>query len=250
MHTDSSAASRRLCFGPPAPDELLQAHRERVSRLDRVSSMFDGSRILNGLSDDTAVALADLLPCLLCGEESAVQVFANEGNRVAGLLHQSAGSALFRIAAEEEYHEELLSTLASRLPVARDLAARRRLSRRYFQRILSRDIGEHFARIAALDSAVCIILGELIQSRGSFPRESTAFEIFSRIGGDEGRHVRFSRHYASALGVTRDGAAESFELVRRGLVDLLRRCGDGFDALAVDPDRLFRRLVRVPRSIF
>lgn len=249
MLPDSVSKPREFCFGPPPSEPGLIAHRQLVPRLAIASSTLDGTQILAGLNDGTATALANVLPCLLCGEESAVIVFANEGNRIASSLHDDASDTLFRISAEEEYHEEMLASLQARLPEARELERRKQLARRYFRRIHSRDIGEHFARIAALDSAVCIILGEMHRPGGPFPPDSLAAAIFSRIRHDEGRHVRFSRRYAAALGVTRDGAAESFEVVRSGLVGLLRLCGNGFDSLAVDPDRLFRRLTAVPPGL-
>jgi hypothetical protein len=250
MRNDLDATSRQMCFPSPMPAPSLVAQREFVRRLDISSSVLAPTQVLAGLSDAAAVALANVLPCFLCGEESAVQVFANEGNRISSTFQHGASTTLFRIAAEEEYHEELLAHLQAGLPAAQDLGRRRQMARRYFQRIASRDVGDHFSRIAALDSAVCIILAEMMRPGGAFLRDSVAAGIFSRIRHDEGRHVRFSRHYAAALGVTRDSAAESFELVRSGLIELLKCAGAGFESLAVDPDRLFRRLGgSVPKGV-
>lgn len=216
----------------------------------QVSPLILGSsEILSGVSDRTAIATANILPCLLCGEESAVRVFLNEGNRIGTSLYDGAQDTLFRIAAEEEYHEQLLCRLNAQLPEARDFSKRRQLSRRYFAALSSRDCAEHFARIAAIDSAVCIILSEMCRPGGPFPRDSATAAIFTRIRRDEGRHVAFSNHYATRLGVTTECFAASFRLVRSGLVDLLRWCGDGFDLLTVDPDRLFKRLLRPPPKL-
>jgi len=198
--------------------------------------------VLVGAADGVAEALGALLPSMLCGEESAVRVFYNEGDRVGADLFNAGSRTLLRIAAEEEHHERLLRLLEEQTPPPGDAGAGRTRARRYFMSLHCRDIGEHFSRIAALDSGVCLIMHDLTRPASPLGGVATVRRMLRRIHADEARHVAFSHAYAGFFGVDarRDGA--SFELVRRGLVELMRPCGAAFERLGVDPDRLFARL--------
>ena len=111
--TEPRHESRSFCFAPPVAPAGLMAQRVRVPRLRVAEEALTSNKGLQGLNDATAMALAGVLPSLLCGEESAVHVFNNEGNRVSVALHDSASSALFQIAAEEGLEERVRSALDS-----------------------------------------------------------------------------------------------------------------------------------------
>lgn len=198
--------------------------------------------LLSGLSDRAAEGIAGLLPAMVCGEESAVIVFDQERLRIRGDLFVDSNAALKRIANEEAGHETLLRSLASLLPQPKNEASIRRKAQRYFAGLHTDDLGSHFARIAWLDSGVCIILSEVVRaSLTGAPRLRAALRSIMQ---DEARHVAFSRHYSTHLGVRSESNRESFSLVRCGLIELLQPCTAAIEHLDIDPDRLFARLRR------
>jgi hypothetical protein len=103
----------------------------------------------------------------------------------------------------------------------------------------SRDPAVHFARVAALDSAVCIVLSRLVKP---LSRATALIEIFNRIRSDEARHVRFSRRHAYELGADPSLLANTAAQVRSELVDLLYPLGNSFEDLSLDAEQLFRRV--------
>ena len=112
-------------------------------------------------------------------------------------------------------------------------------TRRFFLRVASRDPALHFARVAALDSAVCIVLSALIKP---IVRGSALVETFDRIRSDEARHVRFSRQHAYELGAEMSLLANTAVQIRSELVALLNPLGRSFEDLGVDADNLFHRI--------
>jgi len=68
---------------------------------------------------------------------------------------------------------------------------------RFYHGIARADIGLHLASIAALDSAVCLILAALLEPDRVLAQEPTANAIFRRIHRDEAGHVRLSRRIAA-----------------------------------------------------
>ncbi len=194
-----------------------------------------------GLGDSAGEAMAGLLPAMVCGEESAVMVFANEARRVPEGLLTDSRAVLARIAGEEEGHEHVLRGLASMLPEAGHEARVRRAARRFFAGLHTENIGEHFSRIGWLDSGVCIILSRVCASpklRAAAPLRGA----FLRIVREEAGHVAFSRRYAEHLGVKMLEDRESFLRVRGGLVAVLEPCGGALEDLGVDPGELFGAL--------
>jgi rubrerythrin len=148
------------------------------------------------LPPQTARALAEALPFLRCGEESAVHAF---GRRLAGAGGLAQQAALDRITADEERHASWLEALASSLPMpaaAPDAAA----MAGFFRRLLTRDPALHFARIAALDLAVCAILRPLASADGALAAAPVVVKGLGSIRRDEARHVRIARRCAEALG--------------------------------------------------
>jgi hypothetical protein len=103
----------------------------------------------------------------------------------------------------------------------------------------SRDPAIHFARVAALDSGLCVLLSTLVKP---LSRATTLIEIFNRIRSDEARHVRFSRRHSYELGANTALLANSAARVRGELVDLLYPLGKSFEDLGIDADYLFRRV--------
>jgi hypothetical protein len=190
---------------------------------------------------DVRSAMANLLPGLVCGEESAVQVFHQETRRVRAKDLEAIQLGFVRIEAEERRHHEMLQWLRAELPPALDLVGTRNRARRFFINVQSRDLATHFSRIVELDSAVCRIMHRLACSQ-KLAASQTVVTILRRIQKEEAGHVRLSREYAKCLGVTPSIVAESRNLVRSDLVSFLESMGGAFEALGVDPDRLFRSI--------
>ena len=192
-------------------------------------------------------ALAELLPVLLCGEESAALAFARFANDSE--FSQHARAELEHIGNEEQHHERQLRSLRQALPPAPVDDEVRRAARRFFARVGGCDVGEHFARIAALDSGVCVLLGAL-RGRGSpLAADANVHAMLSQIHRDEARHVMVSRHYARLLLDQRQAYAVGLEM-RAQLAALMALRGGALEALGVNADRLLVRLRRVPRVLW
>jgi len=191
------------------------------------------------LSDTQVSALGELLPTLLCGEESAFHVFWREGHRVSGLQISRSKALANQIALEELEHERLLQDLRGSCPVPNDVASVLARTRQFFLRVASRDVAVHFAGIAALDSGLCIVLSALIKP---LSRATGVLEILGRIRSDESRHVRFSRQHSYDLGADTALLGDSAYRIRGKLVNLLYPLGKSFEDLGIDADQLFRRL--------
>ena len=191
-------------------------------------------------------ALAKLLPLLLCGEESAALVFARFARDSA--LSSCARGELKRIGEDERCHERELQALRQALPQVPVDDNVDRQTRRFFVRLAGEDLGTRFARIAALDSGVCEILGA-VRARGLPLRQDAAVcGILARIHQDESRHVVVSRRYARLL-LDRHQAYTVAAEMREQLATLMTlRCAALAD-LGADPERLLARLRRVPRRL-
>ncbi len=147
-----------------------------------------------GLAPGLAQALADTLPFLLCGEESAVHAFSRR--RGATLDH----AALESIALDEAQHAAWLEALARALPVAHSAVAGEQMAG-FFRALLTRDAARHFASIAALDLAVCRLLRPLVAPGSALTAAPAVLAGLRRIQRDEARHVRVARDCARQLGV-------------------------------------------------
>ena len=198
------------------------------------------------LGDTQAEALSELLQVLACGEESAALAFAHLGGSP---LEDAARRGLARVAEEELIHERLLRGMRAALPAPAPDRELRRALPRFYHGIAQPDIGLHLASIAALDSAVCVILAALLEPDRVLAREPEIATILRRIHRDEGGHVRLARRLATVL-VDRDPIGAVAENARRGLADLLARRGAEFERLNVDAGRLFARIARVPNGLF
>jgi hypothetical protein len=223
-----------LCFPHRVPVECRL--RTTTSMPPEVARLRDS---VSKLSDARVTALGQLLPSLLCGEESAFHVFWREGQRVSNAQASRSRALAYRIAADELEHEHLLQQLRSCCPVAGDIASILPGTRRFFLRIASRDPAVHFARVAGLDSGVCVILAALVKP---LSRATAVTEIFGRIRRDEARHVRFSRQRSYELGAGTLLVANTTAQIRSELVALLYPLARSFEDIGVDSDHLFRRI--------
>jgi rubrerythrin len=191
----TGAAAGALCFArdrrgahatlaePPQP-----ASMRSLSALDTLDTL--------GLPADVALALADALPFLRCGEESAVHAF---GRRLARHHAGGEGQALAAIAADEVRHAAWLEALAAQLPAPPAVPDAEAMSA-FFRGLLTRDPALHFARIAALDLAVCALLQPLVASGTCMVAAPRVHAGLRAIRSDEARHVRVARRCARALG--------------------------------------------------
>ena len=223
-----------LCFPHRVPIALC---RRAVARMHLPALRLKDS--LSELSETQVSALGQLLPSLLCGEESAFHVFWREGERVSNVQLSHSKALANQIAIEELEHERLLQDLRGCCPVPNDVASTLLRSRRFFLRMASRDPAVHFARVAALDAGLCVVLSMLVKP---LSRATALIEIFNRIRSDEARHVRFSRRHSYDLGAGASLLANSAARVRGELIDFLYPLGESFEELGIDADHLFRRV--------
>lgn len=201
------------------------------------------------LPDRSAAALAELLPLLLCGEESAALAF--DGAAAGAASSPAVRAVLDRIRREEMVHGWLLQRLRAALPASPPDARLLARMRRFLVTLADADAdpGRYFARIAGLDSAVCIVLAALRGRRSPLASDAAVATTFARIHHDEAGHVDAARRIALGHGparLARDAATQT----RRHLVELLRERGDAFERLGVDADALFARLGVVSRGVF
>jgi hypothetical protein len=193
-------------------------------------------------SDPQAYAIAELVDVLAFGEDSAVLTFEHMAKRCSGA---ALYSALKGIAADESRHQAWLARLQQSLPLLTPDAAYAKRLRRFFYALAHEDLEVQFARIFALDSAVCQLLAA-VQSHCTPALAAEVNPIFTRIRRDEARHVGVARWAAGPLLGTSRGKDLLTE-VREGLTQVLAYRATAFETLRVDPDRLFSRLRRAPR---
>jgi hypothetical protein len=198
------------------------------------------------MADPQISALGELLPILLCGEESAVRAFAHHARSQKWRLQ--ARQEFMRIELDETRHSQWLSRLQDSLPAPRADLRLRRDARQFFMRLSSPIPGIHLGRIAALDSAVCLILGRLRRS-GACASDAQITRILETIHRDEARHVATARHYAREV-CSRDNLFACATETRERLTTLLSSRAQEFDELEICPDALFRQLRRPPKILF
>ena len=199
-----------------------------------------------GLTNPHARALGELLPVLLCGEESAVLAFAHHAQ--SERWGPRARQDFARIESDEARHTRWLLRLRASLPRPRTDIQTYRGLKHFFISLSSPDFGIHLGHIAALDSAVCLILGRLRRTSAcaADARVRTVFELIHR---DEACHVAIARHYAGELCETRGLMACATEM-RERLTTLLASHAKAFETLEVCPDDLFKQLRTPPQRLF
>ncbi|MBV8972092.1 MAG: 3-oxoacyl-ACP synthase [Sphingomonadaceae bacterium] len=197
------------------------------------------------LDDAAREGLAELVPLLGCGEEAASLAF----DRIAAVADDAlATAALDTIAREEEGHEVLICALAQALGPVPPSAAVRRAKRMH----ISFGRGSpalHLARITALDSGLCLVLGRLLAPGRPLAADPISGGVLTRIRRDETRHVRLSRRLAAERAAGAPLLAVAAE-ARAVFADVLSLGGAALERLDTDPDRLFADLRAVPRGLF
>lgn len=195
----------------------------------------DGARMSSVQSE----ACARLAAVLLCGEQSAIQIFAAERGR--GRAATAALDALLRIEFDEHLHEKSLVALCEYLPCPDDAHRLKRRAQHFFARIgRESDMAAHFGTIAELDSAVCKIMWHIENS--SIDRHSPLRLIATQIKNDEARHVTVSRRYSSALGTTLPDRKDNDVVITERLIKMLDPLTSSFEVIGVDSDRLFQKI--------
>jgi len=191
------------------------------------------------MSDAEMEASARLASVLLCGEQSAIQIFSAEVRR--GNAPAVALKALHEIELDEQLHEQALQALCEHLPRPDDLHALKRRAQRFFLG-LGRidDMARHFGQISHLDSAVCKIMWHV--ENCAIERASPLRRIATQIKIDEARHVSVSRRYAASLGLSKTGQQDDGDAITEQLIDMLGVLVDSFETIGVDSDKLFAHL--------
>lgn len=232
------------------PDQLLKNlvwSSKSAKRASEIMKAFaDDIRLCgllnNGLSILEKEGCARLLAALLCAEESAVNIFHIEGNRMHEKQEFDSERTLMEIASEERVHDWLIRRTRKFLPEPDDIDSIRLRSKRTFMRIASRELSTHFARIAGLDSGVCIILSALLNSQRITASEGLKY-LLSHIRMDETGHVEKSLYHAIKLGFDKSELSNAINYSRQAVVKMLVPIRDAFEDLKVDSDSLFKRLI-------
>jgi len=193
-------------------------------------------------------AMARLMPFLLCGEQSAIQVFGSEVERLRGGSWSKSINLLESIESDEYAHEQALRNLSSLLMKPDDIDGLKRKARHFYMK-LGRTTGmaEHFARVAQLDACVCIIMNEIAKS--DLGKNNLAAQLLDRIKKDEARHVGVSRKHYHYLGGDEEMLKRNKSEISNKLVSLLSTEAESFESLGVDSDILFRKLVGVKQPL-
>ena len=200
--------------------------------------------IMPRLDCEAAAALGQLVPLLGCGEEAAALAFDGLAERDSDA---STSAALRCIADEERVHGCLLQDLASALPQANEPALR--TAARRFHIDLGRGSGaHHLARIAAIDAGVCMVLSRLLGPAGPIAGDPFVAPLLSRIRRDEARHVTLSRRIVIERTQPHD-LDDVAAAARDALANVLTLASDAFEALCVDPSRLYADLRKLPDGL-
>lgn len=154
------------------------------------------ARLTQGLAVQHLQDLADVLPYLACGEESAVYAFTG---RLQSALPAEAAQVLQRIADDEQVHADLIAAIQAELPAAQTSISPLRLAQ-FFRRIEAATPAEHLARVAALDWAVCKLLQPLLRIGGPVSQAPLLHSAMCDLRQDEARHVRLARSLAQQMG--------------------------------------------------
>jgi hypothetical protein len=190
--------------------------------------------------------LAALLPILGCGEEAATLAFDALANAVDD--DPTARAALASIAKDEEQHDRWILSLRAALPPPPDQRDTLRCARRFHINLGRDGTAFRLAKIAALDSAVCTVLGRLLHRQAALACAPNVHAALSAIWRDESRHVAVSRRLALARAdavVLRPLAHQA----REALAEILLLAGSALENLEVDPALLARDVRRLPAGL-
>lgn len=190
--------------------------------------------------------LAALLPILGCGEEAATLAF--DGLAASLSDDPEARLTLAGIAVDEDRHDRLILSLRAALPPPPDQRDTLRRARRFHIDLGRGSTAFRLARIAALDSAVCTVLGRLLHRKAALAGAPRIHGALAAIWRDESHHVSVSRRLALARAdavTLRPLAVEA----RHALADILLLAGAALDSLDVDPMLLARDVRRLPAGL-
>ncbi len=194
-----------------------------------------------------AQAIANLLPILLCGEESAEFAFEYLAKKLPESQQHAFKAELMRIADDERCHGQLLDTLRQTLPAPRRRNATRQAAR-FLRGLTSDDLSLHLVRIAAVDAGLCQILAEVCQRDRPITHLTSIHSIFQRIRRDEGRHVRISRRCAKALGLATAVEHDERGKVLQNFAALLAPEAASFAVVGVDFNAILARFARLSHA--
>lgn len=192
----SNADESTTARWPLATACFLSAGPLRASTPARIIAKMRPSALSAGLNPGQRQDLADLLPFLACGEESAAHVF---GHSLQAAVPARFWPTLKQIAQDEHRHAELLSGLRDELPSPNPSISLTRLIF-FFKRLETPDPAEHLARVAALDLAVCRVLQPLLRHGAAISGAPALHVALSQLRADEAGHVRLARSMAGELG--------------------------------------------------
>ncbi len=229
----------------PAPPSLRVAAAATGDADLAYLDSLDPDEALRQFSDDELAALGRFVPSLLCGEESAVLIFAHESKRLGRQARKAMQATLHGLAGEEERHEIMLRAISDWLPDSGDRAETRDRARRFFFSFASSDPALRLAHIAEIDSCVSITLSAM-GKESRVARSEVFLRVVDRIRTDEARHVKVCRRHLDEIGIPKAQRQEATEKVRLRFVDLMSPVAAAFDDIGLDPDRLFRRIRREP----
>ncbi|MGH1541980.1 MAG: hypothetical protein ACRBHB_16255 [Arenicella sp.] len=226
-------SSVRSCFNLPdefdaydSPYEILTSDYLSEHAKERVRYMLDYFESLSktGCYLDAYYtapqlkALSCVFSILMCAEESASLTFYRQAKQE---LDNDVRHAFCEIAAEEYVHDQLLKFLFTALPITAESKHAARRARGTFLRMISPNPGEHFARIAALDSTAVVILTAIIKSPVNLHVEPIQ-KLARFIRKDEGKHIRTALKYSRKLKTPSSVIDDAFGTARSLLIDTLR----------------------------
>lgn len=182
----------------------------------------------SGLSAQLALDLANCLPFLACGEESAVHAFSHS---LLKDISSEEAKEMQAIAKDELRHARYLECLRCELP-APCIHLPVDATSRFFRRLLTKDSAKHFAQIAALDLSVCRLLAPLLHPQAGLRNAPQVSEILGAITRDEARHVKVARKMAFKLGCTPLAFAGINQEIEQQLATLIAPIRASHDRLA------------------
>ena len=217
------------------------------------------------LTQRQQLSLAQLVPLLLCGEQSAVHVFHTEQQRlqqtqsvdcatateqsarlqnISSKHRQLAQLNLQKIEADERLHEQALQFLLAQLPQHPLQHKSKRIAQKFYATIQQSEqsIAKHFQGIALLDSCVCILMNAVANSS---IRDTAIAELFHLIKKDEAKHVAIARKHSELLSPqagNHQAFAETSNLPKL-LVTMLESQAAAFESLGIDTHQLFAKLL-------
>lgn len=178
-------------------------------------------------------ALADLLPLLICGEETAISVF----ERLAVALQQHLAPPLLAdlrsVAQDEIRHATYLDQLRVHLPAPSDTMATHRAAH-FLVSLRCADPARQLVRLAVLDALVCCVLSAMLRPSARLACAWDIALLLRRIQLDEATHVRITRACFIALGVAPAQAASERAVLQQRFAALLAASADAFAGLGVD----------------